>query len=787
MEHETTITLTSDPAWPWSQPHGLWILAGVGVLLAVLTVWTYRGQQRAGARRVAVILGLRLFALFLACLTILRPSLAFRDDSQTPSVLLVVLDASASMTIQDEHDNQSRWEAMQRLMKSSEPLFKELENERNVSLIVYRFAGDAQGWDENALPDGQRTDIGRALHSLYELHRQEKNLRGLILVSDGADNGNSINTKPLAEAARWRNLPCPVYTFALGKVSTADAQNDIVIRSLIADPSPVPVKGKLNIKATVDAFGFNDAEVDVHLLVDSGNGDEEVLAQKERLTQPQGNVIQLSTDAPSKPGEIKVTLRIDPKPGEVSNANNEVSTYVSVTKEGISVLLVDKLRFPEPQFIVDAISADPRIRVYPAWLRTDKPGINQVDLFQFDKQRYDVIILGDVSVQRMLAASPNALQEIHDLVAEKGTGLLMMGGSQALGLGGWNAANVVRTEKDKTKQPILFANMLPVDLTNPGEIKESVRMEPTADGLVHFVMKLADSKEANAELWRRLPPLKGMTRLGKKKDAMGTVTELASWPGRDEPVLVGQRYGEGRVLVFGGDTTYLWRNLGWPEPKEGIAAHARFWRQLVYWLAQQDKLEGSVWIKPDIRRVAVGDSVPFSVGARGKGGVDLDTTGGKASFAVEVIGPNEKNMGAVTVAPDIEGKIRGVYYPTVPGEHRFKVKGKATDTDGSPVTGEATVRFLVYQDESELARRSADHQFLQQLAHAGGGSAHLAQELPDFLRKLKKEPLLQSLPRVDLLPDWRSQELSPFMVILLLVFTAVLCLEWFFRRRWGLV
>ena len=93
-----TVRWTSDPAWPWSLPHlGLPALVVVGIVLAVLTVWTYLGVRSATFRRVAVVLALRLFALLLACLMLVRPSLALLREQHPPSTMLIVVDRSASM------------------------------------------------------------------------------------------------------------------------------------------------------------------------------------------------------------------------------------------------------------------------------------------------------------------------------------------------------------------------------------------------------------------------------------------------------------------------------------------------------------------------------------------------------------------------------------------------------------------------------------------------------------------------------------------------------------------
>src|SRR5207302_1121595 len=91
-------TLTLDPAWPWSQAAlGVPALAGLALALVALTVWTYLGAQGAGYRRVLAVLALRLAALLVACLVILRPSLARHDAAAVPSKLLILVDASESM------------------------------------------------------------------------------------------------------------------------------------------------------------------------------------------------------------------------------------------------------------------------------------------------------------------------------------------------------------------------------------------------------------------------------------------------------------------------------------------------------------------------------------------------------------------------------------------------------------------------------------------------------------------------------------------------------------------
>jgi uncharacterized membrane protein len=758
------VTLSKDPIWPWSlDPFGLPLLALIALTIVVLTIWTYRGVGGASRGRVSTLIGLRLAALALACMVLLRPSLASHEDLNLPSTLLFLVDASESMTIQDEIGGQSRWEYLRYVLNKAEPALQKLRDEHNVSIVLYRFADDIADFDANGKADGKRTDFGQSLQSLYNLHGRDRTLRALLFFSDGADNGTRV--PPLAEAAHWRSLPCPVHTFGLGKTTTADRQRDVAFTDINPVPSPVAIKGKLTVKATLDAPGFENAAVNVRLFIDG----EEKLVQKETLRKTLQNEVSLVTDAPAtrpKEGEIKVTLKVDPLPGEMTYNNNEISTYVTVTQEGIKVLLVDQPRFPEPQLICDALAPDPRINLYTAWLRTDEPSADDAKVFQFDKQQYDVIVLGDLSAKRLAAGHPEVLAKIKELVKDKGAGLLMMGGYNSFGNSDWRNTPV--------------EELLPVELNVADQFDGAVRMEPTQPGLSRYVMRLADKRDDNQALWRKLPELNGMTRLGKEK--AGALV-LAVRGGTQEPLLVSQDYGKGRTMAFGGDTTWRWQMLGQPKSSEGIQAHARFWRHVVLWLAHQDETEGTVWIKPDKRRLDAGEKLAFAVGLRGKGGVEAP----EAHFDVTVVDP-KGNESLVPTAREPNGE-RGTFWKTdLPGEYRLVVRGRGKDADGQIIPeGQASARFLVYQSDTEMVRRAADHEFLAKLANSGGGKFHKAEDLLVFLKDLANQPSAQAKPKTDLWPDWRRSSLSGFRVSFLLLFTGLLCLEWFFRRYWGMV
>lgn len=773
----SAFTLTSDPAWPWTLPTlGLPAFGLIAFLLIFLTVWTYRGVPNASRLRVLILVTLRLAALLLALLAILRPSVALQKDLHQPSTLLFLFDGSESMTIQDALDGQTRWDALRRIVSQCQSRLDRLRDEQNVKVLFHRFAGDVEDDDPQRKADGKRTDFGTALHSLLDRYQHERPLRGLFIFSDGANNGTRYPVRPLA--AKWRDLPCPIHTFALGKVTTSDKQSDLAFVDIAADPSPVPVKGKLTVKGILNAPGFANTRVTLRLFVDG----KEVAQKEERLPQEEANEVSLTCDAPAAPGEIMVTLKVDPLRNEAIHTNNEISTYVPVSKEGVTILYVEgKNRAWEPRFIAEALARDPRFRVYaPVRTSVAPPAPDEEDFFQLDKRHYDVILIGDVSPNRLAAGNPALIGKIAELV-NKGTGLMMIGGYESFTSS--RPANAPPNDTTTWKETPL-AGALPVELDEDGQIEQPVAMLPTTEGLNHKFMRLADGDADNQALWKALPKLAGMSRMGRPK--RGAVALARADNARTgTPILVGQQYGKGRVLAFAGDTTYRWRTLGLPDKQTGVEAHARFWKQTMLWLARQEEGEGFVWVKPDLRRLPAGSKLDFSVGLRGKTGKELPG----AHFEVAVENPNQVVKPVPTARKQSAGEERGAFLWTeTPGEYRVIVKGTGKDIDGSDITGTAESRFLVYHDETELAQQAADHQFLRDLATEGGGQFHRAEELETVLDELDvRLPLPKPALTAQLHPDWRAPQLTGFLVGFFLLFVFLICLEWFLRRSWGLV
>ena len=557
-------------------------------------------------------------------------------------------------------------------LRDCEPTLQRMREQDNVTVVFYRFAAEVRELDlkEAGEADGARTDFGNMLARLHAKYADAGPMRGLIVLSDGGDNG--ANEAPLPWASKWHNLPSRVHTIGYGQADTKADQKDIKVVGITVDPPEVPAKNKLTVKGTIDAPGFERQKVHIQLFVDDRPQAVDTLDTE--FLQTKGNQVLLKCVAPDKPGsdgQMKVTLKVWPLPGEASVDNNEASTFVRVLKEGISVLVVDRADgcWESQMFSRNALRLDKNIRLTTREFRDDRTPGGVKDYYDFDHEHYDVVILGDVSARQLLARDPEFASKLEKLV-EQGTGLLVFAGPLSLGSeSDWRPLKddeLQRLKPDERARAQALnaelqklAALLPVNLDvseRDREIKGLVKLVPRPEGWDRYVLRLA-GREQNADAWKAMRELNGITRLGSLKSGAFVLADTSvdrkkadGGNGKStEPLLVGLD-GVGRRLVLATDTTYRWVNN-----EQGRDHHRRFWQQAVLWLAHRENATGGVWIEPERRRVAAGEKFLFATGLRDKHGEKIK--GG--TFTVKVTTADK-----VKVPPDPAPRTRASTAPS---------------------------------------------------------------------------------------------------------------------------
>jgi hypothetical protein len=669
------------------------------------------------------------------------------------------------MTIADAVGGKSRWEMLRAAVDEASPTLVAIGEDLEVK--PYAFDADLHALefsggelDLGDVPQGDQTAIGAALEDV--LRREAgKRLVGVILLSDGAQRAYAPrDVAPQGPTRRLADLGYPLYTFAFGQARGLGQARDVALADLVVNQT-VFVKNELAVRGTARIEGFGNQPVPVQLLFENSAGKMDPVASRELKTAASGQSvpIELAT-IPETPGEYKVTLRVPNQPGELVTTNNEMSTFVTVLKGGINVLYLEGALRVDQLYLRRSLDASPDIQVDFVRLDPRDPKQRPADLLdRFAPGKYDVYVLGDVDSSQLTAEELAALAE----VVQGGAGLVMLGGFHAFGPGGYAdtpLAALVPVEMDERERQRLGEPIRgDVQLAGP------IPMRPTDPlGRRHYLMGLSAGAD-RAAIWEKLPPLEGANRFGAPKPAAQV---LAETPG-GEALLVVQEAG-GRVMAFGGDTTWHW----WMEGFE--REHKRFWRQVILWAARKDALsDGDVWVKLDERRYGRGAQVVFTAGAQTPDGEPLPD----ARFEAQVTLPDgsSQKVNLVRQGDHVSGSFDATQ---AAGDYAIAVT--ARDPAGAGL-GDAKSRFLVFEQDLELDNAVADPTLLASLSAItgqAGGETLAPEELPQLLKRIQEKPLEMIVETQTKLTPWDTW---PFF----LLFLSLISTEWYLRKKWGLV
>ena len=760
------VSLTWDPVGGW------WGLAALVVGLLALLPWGPPRSKTAGRRR-WVLLGLRLASFILLLLAWLRPTLVYTQMKPQQATVVLLADKSRSMSIPDGVGGQTRYELLRQTLADANGALRSLAEQ--FELKAYAFDARLQALevaDGQVLlpetPDGNQTALGAVLDDLLQ-QEVGKRLLAVLLLSDGVQQARPPRDLPVqTAAARLKAQGIPLYTFPIGQSRGLGQAQDVRLSSLRCNPT-VFVKNELSVSADLEAYGYVHRTLVVQMLFETRPGQLEEVARKEVEVQAAGDRIPIDlVYVPAAPGDYKLVVRVEPQPGELITTNNEIATFVRVLKGGINVLYLEGQVRVESRFLLQALRAAPNVQVDFYRIVRDptlpadrgpaaflRPG--NLDLSEaFRPGKYDVYILGDLD---SAAFRPEELAQLAEAVSQR-AGLLMLGGFHSFAPGGYGQsalAKVLPVQMDRFGRQG-FEERIREDMHIPGPI----RLMPTPVGQQASPMRLAADPQENRKLWLSLPPLEGINRLDRPAPgALVWATDEAN-----HPVLVAHAFGSGRVLAFAGDSTWRWPMHGFQDQ------HRRFWRQVILWLAQADEASQSdLWIKLAQRRFAPGDRVEFQLGVNDPAGQPIP----QAQFRAEVQLPD----GRLEQVPLVSGESgwQGALVQTEqPGDYTLRATAKLPD--GQELTG--TARFLVFQQDLELNLAAADIGTMETIAAMTGGQALAPEQLPSLLEQLLRQTSTLQVEQVRKRTLWDTWPVF-------LLFVGLLSVEWYLRKRWGLV
>jgi len=738
------------------------VLAAAVVLLALL--WTGPARNKLGPRRRLAVSGIRLAIILLVIAAMLRPTLVHTTTKKQSAALAILADRTRSMSVRDEVNGRTRWEAEKSALEKCAAELRKLSDAVEVKPYAFDSVAHPVEIKQGEIklgeePDGQQTAIGSVLEDV--LREQEgKRVLGVIMLSDWAQRAYPPrDILPQTAAGRMKRVGCPLYAVRFGQPLEAGKSQDVAVTELEV-PSHVFVKNELGVTGQIRIDGYMSHPVRVRLFVEDSAGKAGLVAQQSILAAKDSELTTVHFSyVPQQPGEYKLTVEAEPQPGELVLTNNRVSTFVNVLKGGLSVLYLEGTLRPEISKLRRSLDASPDMKVDyyfidPRNIEKTRPP-NMPEMFKPGK--YDVYILGDLDSSVFEKSELTHLAES----VKKGAGLIMLGGFHSFGPGGY--AETPLAEVLPVEMHRLDRQLLNGDPRKDVQIDGPTKMVPTqlARGPDGFAMRIGATPQKTPALWEQLPPLDGANILEYKLGAK----VLAETPNKN-PLLISQSYGDGRVMAFAGDSTGRW----WMHGYE--AAHKRFWRQAVLWLAKKDEsTEGNVWIKIAQRRFAPGQPVDFTMGALAASGDAIKNAAYHAE--IEMPGGGRRAVTPVRGPEQTSATFRDTQKP---GDYTIHL---AAEENGRQI-GSTRARFLVFEQDLELDNATADATVPESLASMTGGKTLAPEELPALVHKLAQDTAALDIEIEAKVTPWDTW---PFFLVMI----GLMGVEWWLRKKWGLV
>ena len=739
------------------QPIGGYLLWAViaAALLALLRI----GAVGVIQRRRRVLLGLRLAAIVVALLVMLRPAIVYTHVKKQSASLLILLDQSRSMQVGDGFGDSSRWATLRTVLADAAPTLAGLAEDLELKFYVLdtnvaAVEADAAVPQLPDSPEGEQTAIGAALDDVLRAE-SNKRIAAVVLCSDGVQRAYAPrDIAPQTAARRLADWGYPLHTVTFGESRSLSETRDVALDDLMV-PATVFANNRLTVGGLVRTSGYVGEQIPIELLFESSDGTMRRVATRsiESTGDGQQRTVELE-HVPVAPGEYKLTLRIPPREGEMVTTNNERSTFITVREGGLRVFYVEGSYRPEMGRIRRAVDASPDMLLDLIIVSNEPDRLSESDFTErFKPGQYDVYLLGDVDASNFDAVE---LEMLATSVRE-GSGLAMTGGMFSFGAGGY---------ADTALADVLPVEMSRFERQQPGEaIREELhlpgpfQMMPTPSGRTALLRLGA---EVDNDFWRELPPLDGANRFRGLKRLANVLAETED----GEPLLVGQTVGNGRSLAIAVDSTWRWAMGGEAD------AHERFWRQVILWLARgEDDSKQDVWVRTEQRRYRPGERIDFTAGARGAEGASIVD----AEFVARLVGADTPAVD-VPLVRDGDHFVGRIDDSLAAADYAVEL----TVTRGTDLVGTARSRFLVAETDTELDNPSAEPGVMASLASVTGGRSVRPEEFSELVEFIADEPMQLEIDTQTKQTLW---DIWPVYAVLV----CLLSTEWYLRKRWGLV
>jgi uncharacterized membrane protein len=735
----------------FSHPLPWWLAVIVAAAIAGAALLAYRRPLvPLSSRQRAALISLRVLALALVVVFLVRPVVTESVSSGTEMIVPVLVDVSRSMRVPDV-GSEARIASARRLFETS--ILPSIGPGFRAELYSVG-TGMSPVAPADLHADAAATDLVGALKTASQAQRRRR-VPGIVLLSDGADTGQTA----------LESLPAggpPVFTVGMGSESGLP---DREIAGMTAGDQRLD-QAAVDLRVTAVSYGFRNRPFQLRLLA---NG--RVVEAREIVPRGDGPVEEAFTVTPDPQAPTVYSAEIAAEEGEAVAENNARSLLVNPIGRKRRMLVLSGAPGYEHSFLARALTIDPGLDVDTVVRKGRNDAGQPTYLVQAGGGRADVLTTGFPSTRQALYAydavvivnvegdvfTRDQLGQLADFVSARGGGLLVLGGRSFSGRGliGTPLEDAVPLALGDRRGAAVRGTV-----ERPGALNT---VTLTEDGEHHPAMRIAPAADESRRLWSALPALASAAPLGGPRPGAIVLAVTAASDGGVRPLVAVQRYGRGRSMVFAGEGAWRWRMM----LPAADRSYEFIWRQAARWLSSPAPDPVSIQAPASAEP---GDAVEMAIEVRDELFQPVATAEVEVTFTAP--GAESRRL-PVARAGGTDAHFTSAVRLEMPGLHRVNVSARR----GNAALGSTEAWFYVGGASRELAEPRLNRPFLERLSARSGGR-YLEPAEVDRLRSWLQavEPLEPEAGRRDL---WNR----PWTIALVI---ALLSTEWTLRRRWGL-
>ena len=704
--------------------------AVIAALVAGIASWlSYRRTvPPLPANRRAVLTAIRALALVSVALLLAEPVVQFVDTHTDAPVVAVLLDDTRSVTVAGKNAR----EGMNAFLRSASAA------PAGTELRWFPFAGKVNATldapPESLSLGGESTNLSAALAEVRRRAREE-NIQAVVLATDGNYNEGR---NPLNEL---EGLSLPV--FAAGAGDTL-RQKDLVVDRVFANAiayagSSVPVETYLR------SYGYQDRRVELTL------SEGKTVVARSQVDLAAGRTeypVRFSVPA-GEEGVHKYVVSAGALPGELTTANNAQTFFLRVLRSRIRVALFAGAPFPDVAAVRQAIAEDPQMEVRSFVQKspgvymgegTPESAVDSADCVAF------VGFPSALTSERSIASIASTMRRLRKP-------LFYVHGKQV-------DAGKLRAFDEFL--PFSMSASQPAEDPVFAQVPERMRAHP---------LVASESGEITAESWDRLPPVFKMrsnfsVRAGSEALAWARINTVTL----SEPLVLTRSVGGFKAFAVTAHGIYRWRLMS-----QGTPLTERFFPAIVAnairWLTTREN-EKPVRVNPAREVFTTAEGIGFRAEVYDDQLRPVDDAEVTVRYAA---GGSSYTM---ALDPIGSGRYEASGGPVPAGDYGYRASAKA----GGRELGTDAGKFSVGPVNLEYLATTMNRQLLEQIAEQSGGTFRPIAEADLLWKDLAGRARLDPRSEVSRteLEMWNFAWLGAALV-------ALLAVEWFLRKRWGLL